>query len=154
MYKDMTQEEVKQKFFECSSYRDACDDDSIMKRVAPTYHGSNPEEGMLILKCNTGQWAANPMGILHGGITATMFDTGCGLMVRVISGVTMITTVSLNVNYLKPVQIGPDIYLKMKLVSEGRTICTVTGEMYSGDGKLLVATATITYMILKKGLKK
>lgn len=89
----------------------------------------------------------NPNKILHGGVFGTLADTiaifGCIYAYEVAS----ITTVNLNVAYLKPVKSGT-ICAKARMLSKGKSISHWEVEILDENEELL-ATASVAYFIKK-----
>lgn len=93
---------------------------------------------------------ANPLGIVHGGICATLLDSvmGCAVHTTLPAGVGY-TTLELKVNYIRPVATDAD-----ELTGEGSVIhvggrtATAEGRVYSADGKL-VAHGTTTCAVFR-----
>lgn len=87
----------------------------------------------------------NPNKILHGGVFGTLADTiaifGCIYAYEVAS----ITTVNLNVAYIKPVKSGK-ITAKATMLSKGKSISHWGVEIFDENEELL-ATASVAYFI-------
>ena len=88
----------------------------------------------------------NPMGMLHGGVTATLMDsitTWCCFFDR--DGTPGVTT-DLSVSYLKG--IDPKKHTSLKLIGKveqsGNTLIFTSGEIRSEDGSILFATGKQT----------
>src|SRR5688500_2269209 len=66
----------------------------------------------------------NPMGGLHGGMSATLRDSAMGCAVlSVLPPETAYTTVDLSVSYLRPVSLdGTQLWAHGEVVHQGRTI--------------------------------
>lgn len=62
---------------------------------------------------------ANLWGIAHGGMLATIFDTCMGCSVRALCGGAISRTVSLSVNYLRPVPLERMLYVQVQVVKKG-----------------------------------
>lgn len=107
------------------------------------------EEGHIAFTMQAEEWMANPMGVLHGGMTATILDTVTTLAVQSkLAAEKYCTTVDLHVQYLRSA--APDSRLIKAhgyAVHVGRSIGTARGEAYDEDGRL-IATATGTFAIL------
>lgn len=95
----------------------------------------------------------NPIGIVHGGVIVTIFDTCGGMLSRLLAGISNITTTDIQTSFLKPVQIGDCVEVKVKLTSRGKSILHMTAEMLLPNGSI-GATASMTYYVFKKPLDK
>ena len=108
------------------------------------------EEGHIAFTMRAEEWMANPMGVIHGGMTATILDTVATLSVQSkLPPTKFCTTVDLHVQFVRFV--SPDsriIKAHGYAVHVGRTIGTARGEAYDEDGRL-IATATGTFSILE-----
>ncbi len=78
-------------------------------------------------------WMANPMEILHGGITASLLDMTMGLLCRYCSGGHMTPTVSMDVQYLRPGPLDKRLYIRADLTKRGFSVCYATGRMWAED---------------------
>jgi len=90
----------------------------------------------------------NASGVLHGGVTATLADAAVGMAITQRAGrAGAATTVEMKLNYLRPVS-GRKITARARLLRMGSTLCVGRVDMFD-DGKELVSTALVTYMLLK-----
>lgn len=125
-------------------------DGEIIKMIEPQYITCDPKEKTIIMEYPVQKWQLNPGGILHGGITSTIFDTTFGLLVHSLVKEKMITTVSLTVQFLKPIAPGEVIEVHAKINSIGSTMAYVTGEIRLKSNEKIAATACGAFMILKQ----
>ena len=87
---------------------------------------------------------AQPSGVLHGGVTATLIDTAMAFAVRTHLELREFTaTIDLTVHYLRPHTSG-DAVCTAKVVRAGKRIFTVSAEVENDAGKL-IATGLSTY---------
>jgi len=106
------------------------------------------EPGRVTFTLRTRPTFANPMGTLHGGITATLLDSAmaCAVMSQLPPGVDS-TTVDLSVTYLRPVSAdGRALRAEGEVVHVGRTIATARGEVRD-DRDRVIATAVTTCIV-------
>jgi uncharacterized protein (TIGR00369 family) len=91
----------------------------------------------------------NSLGIVHGGITATLLDSGMGTLANALvpEGYGAVTS-QLNVHYLAP-GIGDYLRCRAEAVHIGRNTLIVSGEVFRSDGKK-VAHSTGTFFIVEK----
>jgi len=96
----------------------------------------------------------NPIGMVHGGVTATLLDSamGCAVHSELPAGVGY-TTLELKANYLRPIvaDIGP-VRCRARVVHRGGTVATAEGRAWrEADGELLgftirdVAPGSVTF---------
>jgi uncharacterized protein (TIGR00369 family) len=89
----------------------------------------------------------NPTGILHGGVIVTLADTiaiiGCGYLYEALN----ITTVNMNVSFIKPV-ISGKVIAKSKVISQGKHLSLWQVDVFNEKDELL-AVVSITFSIKK-----
>ena len=101
-------------------------------------------KGKIVLTALADDSFLNPAGIVHGGLALTALDTAMGLatlsMLPAGKGYSSMDTA---VRFLRPMRGGTEHQLTIigEVVSLGKTVATVTGEMRNDIGKL-VATGT------------
>ena len=100
------------------------------------------------IECPLRQELMNAMGVLHGGVTATMADAAVGIALwRHNSGSRPHTTVELKINFFRPVWQAM-LRAEGTVINRGRTVgyaeCTITDEE-----NRLVAKAACTCMVLR-----
>lgn len=89
----------------------------------------------------------NGLGVLHGGVSATLADVAVGVAVtRALGRPRAATTVEMKINYLKPVTDGK-VTARAHLVRIGKNLCTARVDVFNGS-KEPAAVALVTYMIL------
>ncbi|MDN3014880.1 PaaI family thioesterase [Paenibacillus sp. BSR1-1] len=91
----------------------------------------------------------NNLGIVHGGITATVIDTAMGTLANNLlpEGYGAVTN-QLNIHYIAP-GAGEQLRCRAEMVHQGTKTMVVSGEAYRSDGKK-IAHATGTFFIIKK----
>jgi uncharacterized protein (TIGR00369 family) len=91
----------------------------------------------------------NALGIVHGGITATLLDTVMGTVIHAIlpEGYGAVTN-QLNIHYIAP-GIGDSITCKAEIIHYGSKTAVISGEAFRSDGRK-IAHATGTFFIIKK----
>lgn len=87
----------------------------------------------------------NPAGILHGGVIATLVDTiaifGCGYLYETVT----VTTVTMNISYLKPVKTGK-VIAKGNVVSRGKSLSLWQVNVYD-DAHNTLAVVSVTFSV-------
>lgn len=101
--------------------------------------------GSLVLGYETKPWMANIWGVVHGGVVASLVDScmgiTCGLMCRLIT-----PTISMTVNYARPVPLNASIVVCTRTVRCGATSGQMSAEVYlAGQPDKLLVTASGTY---------
>lgn len=84
----------------------------------------------------------NPMGILHGGVTAVFLDSAMGWSIADRTG-RQVVTVQLNVNYVKPGR-GQHLVVRARPTHTGRFTAVAEGRVEDQNGDL-IAQGTGTF---------
>jgi len=101
------------------------------------------QKGSVELELDTSRDLANGLGIVHGGVTASLCDSAMGFAAMTL-GVFPVT-VEMKLNFLSPGSIDERLIAKGKIIKEGKTLIIADGEVYNG-GKL-IAKSLGTYFI-------
>ncbi len=89
----------------------------------------------------------NLMGVLHGGVSATIADAAVGIAVtRHFGGARLATTVELKINYFRPVEKGK-VVARSRLLRVGQHLVVGSVELTDEEGNS-TGFATATYMLL------
>lgn len=107
------------------------------------------DEGTVTFTLSTRPDFSNPLGIVHGGIAATMLDSAMGCAVHTTLGEGEgYSTVDLHVHYTRPIPLDlGEIRATGTVVHRGRRIATAEGKVHDADGRLL-AHATTTCLVM------
>lgn len=103
------------------------------------------KKGLARMEIEVKQEFTNPNDICHGGIGFSILDTAMSMAVRTIGK--EITTVEMNINYLRPAQKGEILTAEGKILKNGNKIIVGEGELYNQDNNLL-ANARETFYVL------
>ena len=108
--------------------------------------------GSLTLRYDTKPWMANIWGVVHGGVVATLVDTcmgiTCGIQCDAIT-----PTVSMTVNYARPVPLDAEIVVRTRTIRCGATSGQLSAEVYAaGQPDRLLVTASGAYCTKKNDL--
>jgi uncharacterized protein (TIGR00369 family) len=109
------------------------------------------EPGRAVFGLEPAEWMYNPMGIVHGGVAATILDTCMGVAVASTTpdGVGH-TTSDLQVRYLRPLTAESGrVLAEGKVVHVGRRTVTTEGTVTIEATGKLVATGTSAYLLLR-----
>lgn len=107
------------------------------------------EDGRVTFEMTPDARMLNPLGTIHGGITATLLDSAMACAVHsALPAGSSYTTAQLNVHYLRAMaaDVGP-VYATGTVIHRGRKQSTAEGKLVDGDGKL-IAHGTTTCLIL------
>ena len=107
------------------------------------------DDGLAVFTCEPGEWAYNPIGVVHGGLVCTLLDSvvGCALHTTLPAG-TAYTSLELKVSYLRPVTRDSGVLVATgRVVRRGRRAGFADGEVVDASGKA-VATASSTLLVM------
>ena len=96
---------------------------TFLERMNPEILALSIEDMEATVRFQTAPWMCNPRGSIHGGIITTMADNAMGLLMRVLDGhIYGGPTVSMNVNFIKPVRLGDVIRVHAVCSMSGRKV--------------------------------
>ena len=90
---------------------------------------------------------ANYYGGAHGGLLATLADTVCFFPLPLIPSGLQVTTVNLNLNYMRPVSLGERLRARADLLRLGRRSANLNVSIENETGKQVVQ-GTAVLMVL------
>lgn len=110
------------------------------------------ERGKLSFAYTIRQEMTNPIGILHGGVTAGIIDDSIGATMFSLNEEFFYTTVSNVIDYFAPAREAEQIIADTLILKKGRQIVNVQCEVWNADKSRLLARGTSN--LLKTGIKK
>ncbi|HEY8838707.1 MAG TPA: PaaI family thioesterase [Dehalococcoidia bacterium] len=108
------------------------------------------DEGRVVFGAVPGEQHYNPLGTVHGGLAATLFDSamGCAVLSTLPAGSTF-TTLEIKVNFVQPMTRDTGLVrCEARVVHAGSRISTAEAKLADAAGKLY-GHATTTCMILR-----
>jgi uncharacterized protein (TIGR00369 family) len=87
----------------------------------------------------------NPMGTLHGGVTAAIVDDLIGATLFSYGEEHFYTTLNIVVDYFSPAKEGDDIVAETKLIKKGNQLVNVQCEVHNSDRSKLIARGYSNY---------
>ncbi len=109
-------------------------------------------EGHAVFTVTPAEYHYNPIGVVHGGLAATLCDSamGCAIQSTLAAGAGY-TTLELKVNFVRAltIQTGP-VRCVGKVIHGGKRVATAEARIVDGAGKLY-AHATTTCLIFPHG---
>ena len=108
------------------------------------------EEGRAVFAVDPAEYHYNPIGVVHGGLAATLLDSamGCAVHSKLPAG-SGYTTLELKVNFIRAMTAETGrVRAEGKLIHLGGRTATAEGRVIDESGKLY-AHATTTCLILK-----
>lgn len=115
-------------------------------------HIISAEEGVIERDFVVRKDMLNPLGTLHGGVTAAMMDDVLGMTVYSLGQPNFQVTVNLNVDYFLPAKEGDVLRVKGEVVRDGRRLINAFVNIYNEEG-VLVARGTSNLMKSEKPIK-
>jgi uncharacterized protein (TIGR00369 family) len=108
------------------------------------------EQGRAVFHCEPGMQHMNALGIVHGGLAATLIDSATGsavLSMQPAGGRS--TTLELKVNFVRPIttKTGP-VTCEAKVIHMGRRVATSDARVVDAQGKL-IAHGSATLMVFQ-----
>ena len=92
----------------------------------------------------------NPIGVVHGGLAATLLDSamGCAVQSTLDAGVGY-TTLDLNTTFLRPMTSDTGrVVCEAVVIHTGSRIATAEGRVFSASTGKLIATGTCSCVVL------
>jgi uncharacterized protein (TIGR00369 family) len=108
------------------------------------------EEGRAVFEVEPGEQHYNPIGVVHGGLAATLCDSamGCAVQSALPVGVAY-TTLELKVNLVRALTVeSGTVRCEGTLIHLGGRVATAEARLYDGAGRLC-AHATTTCMVIR-----
>ena len=106
------------------------------------------EEQTVTYAFETQKWQINEKGGIHGGAIAGMFDTAMGVVANFTAGENEATTTDMTVSFLRGVDYGMELLLKVYIVKAGRSLIRQRAELTDAATGKLLATASGSWMPL------
>jgi uncharacterized protein (TIGR00369 family) len=109
------------------------------------------EKGFAAFEGMPGDHAYNPIGMVHGGYSATLLDSACGCAAHtMLSATQAYTTLELKVAYHKAITRETGLLrAEGRVVSFGRRAAFVEGTLKDAGGRLY-ASATSTLLVIER----
>jgi uncharacterized protein (TIGR00369 family) len=109
--------------------------------------------GRATFSIEPGERHYNPIGVVHGGLAATLLDSamGCAVQTMLDPGVAY-TTVGLNTSFVRPMTIDTgQVLCEGTVVHAGSRVATAEGRLFSVRTGKLIAHGTCACVILREG---
>ncbi|MDX6720149.1 MAG: hypothetical protein QOJ63_2403 [Solirubrobacteraceae bacterium] len=112
--------------------------------------GLEIEEGRAVMAAEPAEFHHNPLGVVHGGLAATLLDSTMALAVHsTLPPGGHFSTLELHVNFVRAIRSdGGRIACEAKVVHAGSKIATAEGRITDSAGRL-VAHGTCTCMVFR-----
>jgi EmrB/QacA subfamily drug resistance transporter len=110
------------------------------------------EDGRAVFAAEPGEQHYNPIGVVHGGLAATLLDSamGCAVQSTLAAGVAY-TTLELKVNFVRPMthETGR-VIAEATVVHRGGTVATAEGRVVAEETGKLIAHGTTTCLVMSQ----
>lgn len=100
------------------------------------------EEGQLEFQYTVRPEWLNPMGNLHGGVTAAIFDDVIGATMFSLNEKTFIVTVNNSIDYFSTAKENDNIVAETKIIKRGKQFVNARCEIWNADKTRLIARGT------------
>ncbi|MBM6830076.1 PaaI family thioesterase [Anaerotignum lactatifermentans] len=124
--------------------------DSVLQLLQPKVISCDYENRTAEFAFAVQEWQLNPEKGLHGGIIVTGFDVSFGLLCHYYAKQHMISTISIDTTFLKPVMETDTIHYKVRINRMGHTIYHLTAEARLERDDILAAVSNATFMKLEQ----
>lgn len=111
-------------------------------------------DGHAVMGMDLGEYLCNPLGIVAGGVAATVMDSAMWCAVATsVSGTTILATTSLTVHFVRPLPVAAGrVHAEANAIHTGRSTATADCRLVDSNAKLYAhATATFHCTELGKG---
>ncbi|MDR6516057.1 PaaI family thioesterase [Chryseobacterium camelliae] len=100
------------------------------------------EEGKIAFQYTVrGEWL-NPMGNLHGGVTAAIIDDSIGATMFTLNEKDFIVTVNNSIDYFSTAKENDHIIAETKIIKRGKQFVNAQCEIWNADKTRLIARGT------------
>lgn len=123
--------------------------DTLNGRLRAELDSCNDDAMEITLKFPLEQWQVNGLGTLHGGMTYTMMDLAMSIAVYCFSRQSIPPTVSMSVNYLRPIPMEGHVLIKARVTSLGKRNATAYCEAVVPTSGKTACTAIGTYAVIQ-----
>jgi uncharacterized protein (TIGR00369 family) len=114
------------------------------------YELTEVREGLVVFEIVPAEYHYNPLGVVHGGLAATLLDSAMGCAVHsALPAGTRYTTLELKVNYIRAMTTATGrVRAEGKVINIGGRVGVAEGRIVDDEGKLY-AHATTTCIIFR-----
>jgi uncharacterized protein (TIGR00369 family) len=134
-------------------YLDAVSDGTLPQPPIAALMGLEPvdgAEGRMTFAVTPAEYHYNPIGVVHGGLAATLLDSamGCAVHSTLPAGVGY-TTLEVKVNFVRPMTRATGrVLCEATVTHRGRTVATAEGRVFAEATGKLLAHGTTTCLLI------
>ena len=110
---------------------------------------SEISEGKAVFTTTPAEYHYNPIGVVHGGLAATLLDSamGCAIHSKLPAGVGY-TTLEIKVNFIRAMTKDTgEVYCSASIIHVGKRTATARGEIRDAAGNLYAHGSTTCLML-------
>jgi uncharacterized protein (TIGR00369 family) len=114
------------------------------------FEGLEGADGRAVFSVTPAEYHYNPIGVVHGGLAATLLDSamGCAVHSTLPAGVGY-TTLEVKVNFARPMTRDTGrVICEAEVVHRGKTVATAEGRITAEETGKLIAHGTTTCLLL------
>ncbi len=100
------------------------------------------DHGKISVEFTIREEMTNPVGVLHGGISAAILDDVIGMLVYTLGREFIFTSVNLNCDFLSAARQGDILTAQAEVIRAGRTVVHCEGRIVTQDGKIVAKCAS------------
>ena len=97
------------------------------------------ERGKLVFKYTVREDMTNPVGSLHGGVTASIIDDIIGATIFSFNEPNFYTTINLNIDYMAGARLNDVVIAETHVVKKGKQFINAQCEVWNEDRSRLIA---------------
>lgn len=108
------------------------------------FAGFDVDVGRASFRIVPAEFHYNPIGVVHGGVLATLADSAMACAVHsTLPAGSAYTTLEFKINFVRPVTVDTgEIVATAEVLHRGRKVATAEARITDGDGKLLAHAST------------
>lgn len=119
-------------------------------RLKAELESFNDQKQEITLRFPLESWQVNGLGTLHGGMIYTMMDLAMSMAVYCYSRQAIPPTISMTVNYMRPVPMNDYVLIKTNVTNIGKRNATAYCEAIIPENGKAASSAIGTYAIIIK----
>lgn len=96
---------------------------------------------------------SNPRSVTHGGMLALMMDWSMGITSRTVLDYNQTPTVDMQIQYLSPVPLDADLYVRTTIRKAGKSVAFLTAVAWTEDENNPLTMASGVYRLHEAGVQ-
>jgi len=120
----------------------------MCKKIALKFEDASLKDITFTSSIETGSWASNPNGTMHGGIIAAILDQSMGILSTCLAGGKITPTVNMSIYYAKPAPLDKRIFIESRMVSGSSSLFNMCCKAWvEGSPETTISSSTGIYHI-------